>query len=470
MRADQAWQAAVGQLQIELPKAAFDTWVRDTEFLSYEDGCFIIGTQNGYACDWLQNRLSSTVTRLLTGIMNRTVEVRFTVWQDGGDTTFSTEDTRSMDLVVSAETDLPGEAPGNLTQNSTLNPRYSFENFVVGAGNRLAHAASMAVAEKPALAYNPLFLYGGVGMGKTHLLHAIGNACAGRGLQVLYVSSEEFTNDLINAIRLHTTQAFRDKYRRIDVLLIDDIQFIAGKESTQEEFFHTFNTLHGQDKQLVISSDRPPKAMLTLEERLRSRFEWGLAADIQPPDLETRQAILRSKADRAGYRISNDILEAIAHRVQSNIRELEGALTRIVAFANFGGLPLTAQLVDTALTDLLPRRKDVQPEDIIERVAEVFGVTIERMLGRDRSREVALPRQIAMYLLREEANISLPQIGETLGGRDHTTVMYGCEKIAEMMESDERIRRQVLEVKERLFGQSGPGGKPTGYSRLPQAL
>jgi chromosomal replication initiator protein len=470
MRADQAWQAAVGQLQIELPKAAFDTWVRDTEFLSYEDGCFIIGTQNGYACDWLQNRLSSTVTRLLTGIMNRTVEVRFTVWQDGGDTTFSTEDTRSMDLVVSAETDLPGEAPGNLTQNSTLNPRYSFENFVVGAGNRLAHAASMAVAEKPALAYNPLFLYGGVGMGKTHLLHAIGNACAGRGLQVLYVSSEEFTNDLINAIRLHTTQAFRDKYRRIDVLLIDDIQFIAGKESTQEEFFHTFNTLHGQDKQLVISSDRPPKAMLTLEERLRSRFEWGLAADIQPPDLETRQAILRSKADRAGYRISNDILEAIAHRVQSNIRELEGALTRIVAFANFGGLPLTAQLVDTALTDLLPRRKDVQPEDIIERVAEVFGVTIERMLGRDRSREVALPRQIAMYLLREEANISLPQIGETLGGRDHTTVMYGCEKIAEMMESDERIRRQVLEVKERLFGQSGPGSKPTGYSRLPQAL
>jgi chromosomal replication initiator protein len=469
MKADQAWQAAVGQLQMDLPKAAFDTWVRDTEFLSYEDGCFIIGTQNGYACDWLQNRLSSTVTRLLTGIMNRTVEVRFTVWQDGGDTTYSNVETTSLDLAVSTETSLPGEAQVNPTQNSTLNPRYSFENFVVGAGNRLAHAASMAVAEKPALAYNPLFLYGGVGMGKTHLLHAIGNSCTGRGLQVLYVSSEEFTNDLINAIRLHTTQAFRDKYRRIDVLLIDDIQFIAGKESTQEEFFHTFNTLHGQDKQIVISSDRPPKAMLTLEERLRSRFEWGLTADIQPPDLETRQAILRSKADRAGYHIPNDILEAIAHRVQSNIRELEGALTRTVAFANFGGLPLTTQLVDSALTDLLPRRKDVQPDDIIERVAEVFGVTVERMLGRDRSREIALPRQIAMYLLREEANISLPQIGETLGGRDHTTVMYGCEKIAEMLESDERIRRQVLEVKERLFGQSQPRNNPPSYSRLIRA-
>ena len=465
MKAEQAWQAAVGQLQMDLPKAAFDTWVRDTEFISYEDGCFFIGTQNGYACDWLQNRLSSTVTRLLTGIMNRTVEVRFTVWQDPGDITGSSEAAGSIDLAVTTETPYASEALVNPTQNSTLNPRYSFDNFVVGAGNRLAHAASMAVAEKPALAYNPLFLYGGVGMGKTHLLHAIGNLCSGHGLQVLYVSSEEFTNDLINAIRLHTTQAFRDKYRRIDVLLIDDIQFIAGKESTQEEFFHTFNTLHGQDKQIVISSDRPPKAMLTLEERLRSRFEWGLTADIQPPDLETRQAILRSKADRAGYHIPNDILEVIAHRVQSNIRELEGALTRIVAFANFGGLPLTAQLVDSALADLLPRRNDVQPDDIVRRVAEVFGVTVERLLSRDRSREIALPRQIAMYLLREEAKISLPQIGERLGGRDHTTVMYGCDKIAEMLESDERIRRQVIEVKERLYGQSQPGGNPLGYSR-----
>jgi chromosomal replication initiator protein len=236
------------------------------------------------------------------------------------------------------------------------------------------------------------------------------------------------------------------------VLLIDDIQFIAGKESTQEEFFHTFNALHGQDKQLVMTSDRPPKAMVTLEERLRSRFEWGLIADIQPPDYETRLAILRSKADRVGYRMQSDILELIARRVQSNIRELEGALTRIAAFADLSGMPMTMQLAESVLVDLLPRRNEVKPDEVVHKVADAFGVAIERMLGRDRSREVALPRQIAMYLLREEAKISLPQIGETLGGRDHTTVMYGCEKVADLLEQDDRLRRQVIEIKEMLYG------------------
>jgi chromosomal replication initiator protein len=327
----------------------------------------------------------------------------------------------------------------------------------VGPSNRLAHAASLAVAEKPALAYNPLFLYGGVGLGKTHLLHGIGNLCLQQGLQVLYVSSEEFTNDLINAIRTHTTQAFREKYRRIDVLLIDDIQFIAGKEATQEEFFHTFNTLHGQNKQIVISSDRPPKAMVTLEERLRSRFEWGLTADIQPPDLETRLAILRAKSERAGYNISNDILELVARRVQSNIRQLEGALTRVAAFANLSSLPLTSQLVESVLVDLLPRKSQVEPDEVVRKVAETFGVAMDRMLGRDRSREVALPRQIAMYLLRQETNISLPQIGDALGGRDHTTIMYGCDKIADLLERDDRLRRQVIEIRELLYGSPAIG-------------
>ena len=442
MKADQAWQATLGQLQMEMPKAAYETWVREAEFISYEDGSFIIGVQNAYARDWLESRLSSTVRRLLSGIMNRTVEVRFVVWQNTSELAEQEEDLPGFDLSL------------NINQNSGLNPRYSFDNFVVGASNRLAHAASMAVAEKPAQAYNPLFLYGGVGLGKTHLLYAIGNMCCRRGLQILYVSSEEFTNDLINAIRTHTTQAFREKYRRIDVLLIDDIQFIAGKESTQEEFFHTFNTLHGQDKQIVVTSDRPPKAMGALEERLRSRFEWGLAADIQPPDIETRMAILRSKADRAGYQMPGDIMELIARRVQSNIRELEGALTRVVAFADLSGLPLTSQLVESALADLLPHRTEVQPVEIVSRVAEVFGVTVERMLGRDRSRQVALPRQIAMYLIRQEANISLPQIGEALGGRDHTTVMYACEKVADLLERDDRLRRQVIEIKEQLYGPS----------------
>lgn len=326
---------------------------------------------------------------------------------------------------------------------------------MVGASNRLAHAASLAVAENPAHAYNPLFLYGGVGLGKTHLLHAIGNMTIQHGMEVLYVSSEEFTNDLINAIRTHTTQAFRDKYRRIDVLLVDDIQFIAGKESTQEEFFHTFNTLHGQDKQIVVTSDRPPKALVTLEERLRSRFEWGLTADIQPPDLETRLAILHIKAERMGYDLPDIILETIARRVQSNIRELEGALTRIVAFANLGELPLTPDFVDIALVDLLPRRNEVQPEEVVSKVAEAFGVSIDRLLSPERSRQVALPRQIAMYLLHEESNISLPQIGETLGGRDHTTILYGCEKIADLLERDDRLRKQVIGIKEQLYGRHG---------------
>jgi chromosomal replication initiator protein len=463
MKAEQAWRATLGQLQMEMQKAAFDTWVRDAELISYEDGSFIIGVQNTYARDWLHSRLSSKVTRMLTGMMNRSVEVRFIVWHN---TQNDLEPTEQHSAYLPDNPPNPGSEPltrqpsnqetgKNIPasgENTNLNQRYEFENFVVGPSNRLAHAASMAVAEKPALAYNPFFLYGGVGLGKTHLLHAIGNLCIQRGMQVLYVSSEEFTNDLINAIRTHTTQAFRDKYRRIDVLLIDDIQFIAGKESTQEEFFHTFNTLHGQNKQVVISSDRPPKAMVTLEERLRSRFEWGLTADIQPPDFETRLAILRHKADRLGYRMPNEVMELLARRVQSNIRELEGALTRVAAFSSLSALPLTPQLAESVLSDMLPRKTEVQPRDIVHKVAESFGITTDRMLGRDRSKDVALPRQIAMYLLREEANISLPQIGDALGGRDHTTVMYGCEKIADLLERDDRIRRQVFQIREQIYG------------------
>jgi len=441
MKAEQAWQAAHGQLQMEMPKAAYDTWVRDAELIAYEDGTFIIGVHNAYARDWLESRLSSTIVRILTGIMNRSVEVRFTVWH-------AVETSDAMESLAVANS-LPDET--DRLSNQSLNTRYTFDNFVVGASNRLAHAASLAVAENPAQAYNPLFLYGGVGLGKTHLLHAIGNWCAQRGQQVLYVSSEEFTNDLISAIRAHTTQAFRERYRRIDVLLIDDIQFIAGKESTQEEFFHTFNTLHGQDKQIVISSDRPPKALVTLEERLRSRFEWGLTADIQPPDFETRMAVLRGKSERAGRRIPPEIIEVIARRVQSNIRELEGALTRVVAFADLSGVPLSSQLVETALADLLPRRSDLKPSEVVRSVADAFGVPIERMLGRDRSQEVALPRQIAMYLLREESHISLPQIGQVLGGRDHTTIMYGCEKINDLIERDDRLRRRVVEIREHIY-------------------
>jgi chromosomal replication initiator protein len=448
MNVEQAWQSVLGQLQLEMPRASFDTWVRDTRPVKYEKGLLTISVRNAYARDWLESRLASTVSRLLIGIMDSNVAVNFVVSQS-----IDEEISQSVESVEQAE---EKESHVPFQRNSTLNPRYTFENYVVGSGNRLAHAACLAVAEKPARAYNPLFVYGGVGLGKTHLLHAIGNACHVRGLRVLYVSSEEFTNDMINAIRTHTTQAFRDKYRSIDVLLVDDIQFIAGKESTQEEFFHTFNTLHGQDKPVIISSDRPPKSLVTLEERLRSRFEWGLTADIQPPDLETRLAILRHKAERTGRYIPDEILDTIARRVQSNIRELEGALNRILAFADLSGSSMTSNLVDVALSDLLPQRGDLEPLKVVDLVAHYFNLSAEKLLGRDRSRDVALPRQIAMYLLREEANVSLPQIGQVLGGRDHTTVMYAIEKISREIKGDSgsKIGRDVMRLKEQLYRQA----------------
>ena len=442
MKAEHAWQATIGQLQLEMSKASFDTWVSSAQFLGYDEetSLFTIGVKNAYARDWLDDRLSAKLSRLLTGMIGKPVITEIKVHS-----TNTSIPESEVQKAVAQKAPLPNE-------NTNINSRYRFDNFVVGADNRLAHAACMAVAENPARAYNPLFLYGGVGLGKTHLLHAIGNACQPANLNVLYVSSEEFTNDLINAIRTHTTPAFREKYRQIDVLLIDDIQFIAGKESTQEEFFHTFNTLHGQNKQIVISSDRSPKALVTLEERLRSRFDWGLTADIHPPDVETRLAILRAKAERAGRQIPADILEMIARQVQSNIRELEGALNRVLAYSDLTGVPLTLELAHNALTDFLPQGMDLQPDDVLDEVSKTFGVSNDRLLGRERTREVALPRQIAMYLMREEGGISLPQIGEIVGGRDHTTVIYACDKVNNLMETDEHLRRQILQIRERLYG------------------
>jgi len=453
MNAEQAWQAVIGQLQMEMPRASFETWVRDTRVAAYDEGIMTVGVRNAYARDWLESRLMNTVSRLLAGIMKRAVDVRFVI-TNGNDSALVNDTGPESDISADALAIDSPETSSAKQRNATLNPRYTFDNFVVGANNRLAHAASQAVAEKPAGAYNPLFLYGGVGLGKTHLLHAIGNACHQYGLSVLYVSSEEFTNDMVNAIRTRTTQAFREKYRSADVLLIDDIQFIAGKEGTQEEFFHTFNTLHSQNKQIIVSSDRPPKSMVTLEERLRSRFEWGLIADIQSPDLETRQAILRYKAERLGRHIPDEILDTIARRVQSNIRELEGALNRVVAFADLSGSTLTPRLVEMALSDLLPQVRSVTPKQVVEVVARAFNLTSDRLLGRDRSQNVALPRQIAMYLIRESSDASLPQIGQALGGRDHTTVMYAIEKIADRVETDEQFRRQVANIRNQLQGEA----------------
>jgi chromosomal replication initiator protein DnaA len=444
MNAQQAWQAAQGQLQMELSKATYDTWVKQTQLIRFDEpaGVFYLGATNAYACDWLESRLKSTLINKLSGMMARPVEIVFSIWA-----------AQAVEQ-ISDEVLIPirPEEPIRDVFETHLAPKYRFDNFVVGPNNRLAHAASLAVAEHPARAYNPLFLYGGVGLGKTHILHAIGNAVLQQGLQVLYVSSEEFTNDLVNAIRTKTTAAFREKYRQVDVLLIDDIQFISGKESTQEEFFHTFNTLHGQDKQIVMTSDRAPKAMSTLEERLRSRFEWGLTVDIQPPDYETRLAILRTKAEKAKREVPTEIMEMIAREVQANIRELEGAWNRVLAYADLSGEKLTLQLANNAMVDILPQRSALVPGEVISTVSKFFGISSERILSKDRSRDVALPRQVAMYLMRELGGVSLPKIGEELGGRDHTTVMYACDKVADMIESDDRVRRQVLQLREQLIG------------------
>ncbi len=443
MEAYQAWQATLGQLQMNMSKATFDTWVRDAKFQSHNEEIFTISVQNAYVRDWLENRLTGTVTKLLSSIMNAPQKVIFCIQN-------STESLPASETVQSAPT--PPVISRN-TNNLLLNARYRFDNFVVGPNNRMAHAASLAVAENPSNAYNPLFLYGGVGLGKTHLLQAIGNHIREKGQNVLYVSSEEFTNDLINAIRVHNTEEFRKKYRFMDVLLIDDVQFIAGKESTQEEFFHTFNTLHSQNKQIVLSSDRPPKAMTTLEERLRSRFEWGLTVDVQPPELETRIAILRAKAESANRVVAHEILEYIAQKIQWNIRELEGALTKVLAYSELSGRPLTLDLTASALLDFFPDENPVAPDRIIHMVANSFNISEDDLLGRTRTREVALPRQVAMYLMREESDASLPQIGSSLGGRDHTTVMYACDKIADMIERDDRFRRQVFQIRDKLHAE-----------------
>jgi chromosomal replication initiator protein len=344
-------------------------------------------------------------------------------------------------------------------RSGMLNARYTFDRFIVGPSNRLANAACMAVAEHPAAAYNPLFLYGGVGLGKTHLLHAIGNYALDRDpeINVLYVSSEKFTNDLINSIRRQQTEEFRIRYRNIDILLIDDIQFIAGKESTQEEFFHTFNTLHSAGKQIVISSDRPPKAILTLEERLRSRFEWGLIVDVQTPDLETRTAILRAKAEQMLIPIPAEVIDFLAHRIQSNIRELEGCLNRVAAYAQLTHSAVSVEVASAALTELLDttRRKRITSEAIMREVAEFYAVDLRALIGRGRSRNIVVPRQVAMYLLREETDASLMDIGRLLGGRDHTTIIYGCEKISEEINSDSRLRQEVVTIRDKLYQGNG---------------
>jgi len=439
----QIWTAALGELQVGLPRSTYDTWFKDTQVLSEEDDVFLIGVPNAFAREWLENKFRPQVRTTLQHLLGRTVDVRFVTSANGGVRPGSAP---ASTFAQQTSTQERREAP----VSAVLNQRYTFSTFVVGSNNRLAHAAALSVAERPGHSYNPL----GSGLGKTHLMHAIGHAVIARHpkKRVAYATSEKFTNEFINSIRAQKGEDFRERYRRIDVLLVDDIQFIAGKEGTQEEFFHTFNAIHEEGKQIVISSDRPPKA-IQLEDRLRSRFEWGLIADISTPDLETRIAILRAKAEVQNVAVPPPVIDFLAQRIVSNIRELEGALTRIVAYAALQASPVTTQLAQEVLQNILynPQRKTLSPERIAETVARYYGVPIDELKGRARDKQIVLPRQIAMYLMREETEAPLLRIGEVLGGRDHSTVLHGCEKIEREMAENDEFRRDVGALREMLY-------------------
>ena len=435
------WQSTLAAMSRDLSKPTFETWFKSTRPVSLKDQCLLIEVPNDFAKEWLETRYKNLIIDTLKTVTSLDFDISFV---SAGNTVENGEESSPPELFSS-----PAASPDG-AYNAAFNPRYTFDTFVVGSCNRLSHAASLAVAETPSRAYNPLFIYGGVGLGKTHLLHAIGQyIIKNQGLsRILYCSSEKFTNDFINAIRDNKTVEFRNKYRNMDVLLIDDIQFLAGKEQTQEEFFHTFNTLHDHNKQIVISSDRPPKEIPTLEDRLRSRFEWGLITDIQSPDLETRIAILRKKAQSDSLDIPNEVIHYVAGKIETNIRELEGALIRIVAFASLTQSPITLKLTDEALKNILiTNKKNIQVKEIIRASALHFDLNPEDLRAKKRTQEIALCRQAAMYLARELTDLSLPKIGEEFGGRDHTTVLNAHRKIEQEISRNGELRIKLELIK-----------------------
>ena len=448
------WSTALSLISEDIPEATFKTWFDNTQLISFQEGVAVVSCHNDFAATWLAERFSNLITGILENILKSTIEVRF-IPVDSEDYL----QYKNREKLGSRDPGVRREQPaaGKKMVPSFLMSKYTFDSFVVGNSNRFTHAACLAVAETPAKAYNPLFIYGGVGLVKTHLMHAIGHHVLGRNpdATVLYVSTEKFTNELINSIKNDSTEKFRNKYRNIDVLLVDDIQFLAKKESTQEEFFHTFNALHEANKQIVISSDRPPKDIPTLEDRLKSRFEWGLITDIQAPDFETRVAILRKKADLEEFFLTDEVLSSIAERIRSNIRELEGALVRVVAYARINKIDfpdITDTIVETALKDVIAanRARKVSIGRIIEVVGDYYNLRPDEFSSKKRTRSVAYPRQIAMYLSREMTDMSLPKIGEEFGGRDHTTVMHACDKISTESKSDQNLKNIIKSLESQI--------------------
>ena len=442
------WEKTLNIIKSEMSEVSFNTWIKSCEPISISSNTIKISVPNSFTQDILEKRYKDLVINSIEAACSKLYKIEFLIASEIQDIEEVPEKKKASNNKDTMSVTVNDE------MSSTLNPKYTFASFVIGNSNRFAHAASLAVAESPAQAYNPLFIYGGVGLGKTHLMHAIGHYILQNNpnAKVVYVSSEKFTNELINAIKDDKNEEFRNKYRNVDVLLIDDIQFIAGKERTPEEFFHTFNTLHEANKQIILSSDRPPKEIPTLEDRLRSRFEWGLIADIQAPDFETRMAILKKKADVEKLDVPNEVMVYIATKIKSNIRELEGALIRIVAYSSLTNRDITVDLASEALKDIISNKqnKNITIDIIQDVVAAYFNLRVEDLKSQRRTRNVAYPRQIAMYLSRKLTDMSLPKIGEEFGGRDHTTVIHAYEKISESLNNDESLQHTINDITKKL--------------------
>ena len=460
MNTHELWQATLGELELKLSKAHFTTWFRNTFITDFGQEKVIVGVPNTFTKAWLEKKYHRDILESLRNITEQNIrQLEYRV---------ETRSSAPVPVILKKE-----EASGTKEQNeredfgftttleetppdsTAINPAYTFDTFVVGKQNELAHAAAQAVAAQPGGTYNPLFIYGGVGLGKTHLLNSVGDEVLKRNpdAKILYVTCEQFTNDFIQAIRTGKTKEFKDRYRTVDLLLIDDIQFIIGKEGTQEEFFHTFNTLHQDNKQIVISCDRPPKAIAALEKRLLSRLEWGMLVDVGAPDLETRIAILESKCQERGVSFDREILHYVADRISSNVRELEGALNKIVAYHQFKNIDPTLDTIKplVASFDVNNIKKTLSPKQIINIVAEYFDISINDVLGKSREKRLAFPRQIIMYLLREEMKSSYPAIGNELGGRDHTTAMHAFSKISALVKEDDQLKRDLELIKQKLY-------------------
>ena len=464
-QAMKVWSAVLGELQLQVTRPSYETWLKDTVGIASEDGEFTVGTPNAFVAEMLEQRMYSLIAQAMERVTNGPQEVRFQVTPSTFPSSTEGRITRTAPDVDDGRASAPDDGQGpvlSMTHRTiALNPRYTFGTFIVGKYNELAHAAALAVSERPGAVYNPLTIYSDVGLGKTHLLHAIGNQAQEKGLSLIYATSEEFTNEYIKAIRDGKTEEFRNRYRGTDVLLLDDIQFLIGKEQTQEGFFHTFNFLHMINRQIVITSDRPLTSLTLLEGRVRSRLAGGLVVDVQPPDLETRLAILRAKAEQAGHHIPPDVLQFLAERFHRNVRELEGSLNRVVAHAQLTQSAVTVDLVKRAVADALAPngRKPLSPRAVIDAVAAYFQVDTDALEGPRGKKNVSLARQVAMHLLREETDLGPTAIGRALGGRDHSTVVKNCATIARQSDVDPGLRRDLINIRDTLTP-----GPPAAYA------